>query len=644
MRPGSVTVKFVEDRREALRQQWGQRNRRMDEMEKLYRMQVWKGKAPEGEYRVSSPRACTTVESFRTLLLTQHPVISVPASEVRGVAQERAEQLEKYLYGTWARMAMMAVLDDAEWYADCLGLGIVRLLYDDRAAEGEFPLFAQALDPRNCYPVWDPRRPLEPVEVVHSYKRRRRDIEVEWGVKLTPGKGVGDLEEWRDEKADYTEYWRVDLVEEKDKAEEAEGQAAEGEEPEHRGMMRRVVDRLQARGKGKRTARAVWKRRTLHCVVVDGQWVKKPTWVPGYERLPFYCWAGVRTPLASEDGTLSVLFPLAGGAKETDDVLGILGAEHLLLGMKMAIVSKFANGAAWTDDQELEQLSWNPRALNRVKPGAKIGLLMPPSPTPAVDQLMAQLQALGDDASLPPAMRGQYVGDVSGLYLSAITNPVLMKVAARQRDREAACAAINAGILALTEEYAPPEGWLVYGADKGGQDFELQLGPDQIGGYRRTRVKLSASLPKDSAGEIMSLAALVRDRLLSRRTAMDQIQEIRRMAGVSPEDEQRQILTETILAMPEIQQGLAIQALREYDPALADELLGAAGAEAEPGTEGLEAGGAPGPEGPMMGLPPSVLPPGAVPEAVGGQDLGAMAALLGGEPMPWGPGPGPVEE
>lgn len=666
-----IDPQYVHSRRDALADLHVARNERMDTMEQLYLLDVWEGEAQEGELRVSSPRAWNTVEGFRTLLLTQPPVIDVPASELGRVEQDRADAIEKFLYGCWSRADVMGAADEAEFYANCLGLGVLKVVYDETQPEGELPIVCQALDPRNVYTSWDPRKRLRAMEVAHSWERPRREIEAEWGREL-PGRdeeeATAALDGWLDEEVCYTEYWREVVVEEEEVIEPEEDEE-ELELQEPLGIMGQLAQRVRAVGQRlwpgagseegeeleaesedeeseeepEPETRTVRRRRILHCVEVEGAWMKEPTFVPGYDRMPFLFWAGVRTPLRGADRCQSVLFPIAAGAAEGDqDVIGVAGAENMLLAMEMRIVQMFANNAMITNDQDLADagLDYNPGALNyargEVKPLAPVGT------APGVDKLQAKLNSLADDATLPPAMRGQYVGDVSGLYLSAITNPVMMRIAQRQRDRERAFQDLNALILALTEEYAPTEGWLVYGEDQMGGEFETRLRPSEIGGYRRNRVKLSASLPKDTAGEVMTLSGLVDKKLLSRRTAINEIQQIKRLSGQSAQDEMQMMLIESILFDDdETRRTLAEAALREYDAALADQVAQraeqarTARAEMAKAMEGLGGGG----QGPMQGMPPGVVPPQSVPPAVGQRNPAAMMRMQGeGPPRPPGPG------
>ena len=211
MKPGDITTTFVHSRFEALKSRWGERNSRMDEMERLYLLDMWQDAPEPDERRISAPVCWNIVESFRTLLLTRPPVISVPASEVKAVETDRADQIEKYLYGAWHQAHVSDALHLAEWHASCLGEGVLRCVYDPETVEDEFPLVVQALDPRTVYATPSGRAGQD-LEVVHSWERSRREIEAEWGVELArPSKADVSVEEWLDEEVEFIDYWRVDV-------------------------------------------------------------------------------------------------------------------------------------------------------------------------------------------------------------------------------------------------------------------------------------------------------------------------------------------------------------------------------------------------------------------------------------------------
>jgi len=653
MKPSEITTEFVQSRYTALAEKWSKRNSRMDDYEKLYLLDMWEESPEPDERRISAPVCFNTVESFRTLLLTRPPVISVPPSEVKAVATDQADQIEKFLYGVWYQGRVLDALNLAEWHASCLGEGVLRCVYDPEVVEDELPLVVQALDPRTVYANPSGREGQD-LEVIHSFKRARREIEAEWGeLKRGPEAGA-NLEEWLDEEVDFVDYWRVDVEEVEEPVEER--RADEGEEPE--GVLARLVamakrairagtpepaaavnefgERIEEEGEeGEERIRKVRRRVVTNCVVVEDQFLKEPMRMPGYRRLPFIRYAGIATPLADENGALSVLFPITGGSRK-NGAMGLAAGINELLAMKQRLIEMYANGAIITDDTDLE-IDFRPGAVNTMRKGAQWSFLVPPGPHPAVDQQIALIERLTQDATVSAAMQGRYVGTVSGIALSAMNNPVLMRIAHRQQVRERAYQELNRLILSLAEEYVPAEGWYVWGTDRQGGTFELALKPGVIAGYYRNRVELSASLPKDEAGEVMGLANLVGQKLISRETFLDQLQRIKQLSSQSPQDEMKKILRDMLLFEGPTTERLAQVVLADYSEELAAALAPAPSPTPQPSPTGAGGGG------PMMGMPPGVVPPQAMPEAVGAggpEQLAAMMAMMGNAPPGAGRPPG----
>lgn len=606
------TEDFVEARRDALKDGMGDRNDRMDDMVDLYRLDVWEKSAEPEERRVASPRAFTIVEAYRTLLFTRRPVISVTESQVNRVAQSQAEQIEKFLYGAWDEMRLLNVIDEVEFWACCAGRGVFKVVYQPRTPEDELPLMAQSIDPRCFFSSPSTFRPGESVEVAHNFMRTRREIEQDWG-PLTKDRpdDPKEVEDWLDGEVEYTDYWRQVLVEE-DK--EDEDEIAEP------GPVEQALTALQklfgVRGEEEEEEEEpekVWVRKVVNCVLADDEFVKDPVFVPGYERIPFFYWDGVHTPMPAEDESLSVLFPVSGG-KRPSGTQGLLATENQLLSLKVRLLEIYANAAAVTNDPALSDLDMTPGAVTVASmPDYKIDWVMPPGAHPDADKVMMQVERLAQDSTIPASLQGRYEGEISGVALSLMTNPVLMRIAARQRDREEVLQQMNKLILGLVEEWAPAEGWVVFGKDRRDMEFECRLRPADIHGYRRNSVKLSASLPKDAQGELMLHANLVKAKMESRRTAIDRIQEVTGRAGHSPQDEIQQILIESILIdEEESRKAMALKALDEYDPTLAADVLGMQqGAQGMPGQQpGPPPQGPPmmGP-GPMGGIPPQTVPP-----------------------------------
>ncbi len=633
MNLSDITERFVQERRDALERRWGARNERMNDYEKLYLLDMWESQAEPDERRIALPIAWTRVEAFRPLFLAQHPVISVPLSHIQAVEQRRADKIEKYLYGVWYEANVLQAADLAEWSACCLGEGVFRCLYTDEMADDELPLLITALDPREVYAT-PGTRPGRDREVVHYMQRRRRDIEAEWGHTLKEGgrpTNAEELELWLDGDVDYIDYWREELVEVEEEIapepEEELGPLAKAMDWARRQMEDVFGTERPAEPEGPAT-RNVKRRQIINCVLADEEFVKKPVVMPGYNRIPFIRYPGISTLLPDQDGALSVLFPITAGSHKPGTV-GVAAAMSELATFKQRIIELYAAGAFVTDDNSLTSVDTKPGALNYIARDTKLNWLAPPGPHPTIDQQMALLDQQLEDATVSRAMMGQVGREMSALAISAMNNPVMMRVASRQLLRERAYQDLNELILSLTEQYAPPDGWHVSGPNQDGMDTEVQLRPDEIGGYYRNRVQLTASLPKDEAGEIMVLSQLVDKRQLSRETFLDALQKIKRMPTQSPMDEMKRILRDTMLFEGPTAQALAQLVLSDYDAELAAAL------QPQPAPQPQTPGGPAGPagQGPMEGLPTSVLPPGAVPPQVGLESMMGME----GTPMPGPP-------
>lgn len=638
------TADWVQGRADTMKSNLQERESLMDDMEAIYLLDVWQGAKGEDERRVTSPRGMMVVEAARMLLFTKRPILEVPPSDVRKISQDSADAMEKYLYGAWDQMRMHHINDLTEWYATCLGMGVTRVVYDPMTPRDEYPIIAQALDPRKVYYTPDPRRPFSDREVAHWMKRTRRDIINEWGEypDLTPELMASD--NWLSEEVDYIDYWATDIV-------EAPVEEEEDEEEEMVGMLGRAVKAVrdfvgapegEEEEEGDRTGDAErdmrLKRVAINGVLVEGQWLKEPVVLPGYERCPFFRWGGITTPLEDHNANLSVLYPITGGAR-TGGAQGLTATENELISMQLRITEQFANAAAVVNDPDLAQLDTAPGAVNvSQKPDLNIQWVVPPNTGPDVAGFVAQLNSLAEQATIPSALMGQYQAAVSGVALSMLTNPVLMRVAGRQREREEVLQELNKHILALTEEYAPTKGWTVWGQDSEGVEFEARLAPAEIAHYRRNRVKLSARLPNDAPNMAIALAQLVDRKMLSRRTGIEQVQQLFDLAGQSPSDELKQIMIEGILFEQDAtRQAMAQRALQEYDQVLAAEVLRQEVAQEQPaGPPGAPPGMPPGaPAGPMAGMPPNAAPPQGMPAAVGAQNPEGMMAMQAGPPGPF---------
>jgi len=632
-----LTISFIQQRVERLKGERGEWNDRASLYERVYLMNLWDDTPEPDERRLVAPTAWTRVESYKALLLARPPVISVPASSVQAVAEDQADQIEKYLWAAWYQADVLGALNHAEWFACAFGEGVLRCLYDDLAADGDFPLLIHGnIDPRNVYALASSRAGLD-IELAHSFKRTRAEIEDEWGE--LPGHPDDSTEAgWLDEEIDFCDYWRVDTVIETRsepvvESEEESGpvthlvktaaeqeEAPEAEEPEVENVPAEIV------------TKRVRKRVVTNAIVAGDDFIKKPTVMPGYSRIPFVRFAGIETPLKGADGALSILFPITAGSQVgNSDVKGVVAALSELLGHRQRIVEMFANGATVVIGADADvTLDFSPSAQNFLPKDAKVEFLVPPGPHPAVDGQLQILDREIEDATISASMMGRHTGDVSGLALSAMASPVLMRIAHRQQIRERAYQDLNELILALTEFYSGPDGWEVWGTDRIGGMIDMVIRPEDINGYYRNRVKLSASLPKDANGDIMIMANLVTQNLISHETFLDHLQQVKDLVRQSPMDEIKAVLRDKMLFGSEVSEILAKLIVTEYSQELADAL----GITLEP--EQPQQPGMPQMQGPPQ-MPPGMMPPPGMPGTTpGGPPLGTANVPA----PPVGPPPG----
>ena len=156
----------------------------------------------------------------------------------------------------------------------------------------------------------------------------------------------------------------------------------------------------------------------------------------------------------------------------------------------------------------------------------------------------------------------------------------------------------------------------------------------------------------------MTLRTLVDSKMLSRRTAQDRLIDLLELHGLSPSEEGQQILVESILyGEDDVRKALAKQAAKEFSAELAEILESIQnppqemppGSPLSGGMPGMPGNSAPpalsGPpgapagmgQGPMMGMPPGVVPPQSIPEAVAARSPVRAARMMSPPPGPGRP-------
>lgn len=592
------------------------RNARMDRYEKVFDMDMWLDAPSDGESRVTSPLGFSTVQQMVALLFTRPYTINVPPAGKGVKANNAAQKKEKYLYGLTDQAGVRQRVRDAAWHAACLGENCIRLYYKGQRYADEFPLCFDAIDPRTIFGTRDAGG-TRYIEVAHSWDRPRREIEQEWGVETrrpdTPFDDAAAEQAWLDEAICYTEYWYEAAKEE----EQWQKQPADEDEDRQRGVMELVkppggistaedaesaeISKLAAEIKPrKRKKIKVLVRKVVHTVVCQGegepQQVKAPVVMPGYSRIPFYSWAGIRTPRPGSKGSLSVLYALTNGVGKNGG-LGVLQTLNELMSMDLTITHKAANPAAMTDDPDLA-VDLTPGAINQVAPGKRgIWYVENPGTAPDVNKLTQMMRDEASRVTIPEVLSGQFV-QASGQALGIMSSVFEQSLGFSQEDAANTLSRMYSQVMELTEYYADPEiGWEVNGEYKR-KNFTEWIKPEDIDGDYRVRVKLSANLPRDTIAMLQSYMQLWKAKAISWETFLDLFQKLTDAGADTPLEEMANVLANMGLLDGKLAQMLAEAMGKEYV-----DLLGVNLPPPEPPPQPPASGGLGGGEGAGGGMP-----------------------------------------
>jgi len=591
------TLEFVCNRREDIVEAAGNRNKRRDRYERYANLDFFEKEAAENEIRMALPIAWDTIVKLKALTFGRRWMVTVPSSGGPDSAEtDRAQKLERFLYGATDRLGLYRHAGYAEQDALTMERGWIKAVYDAQAAEDEFPIRVTTPDPRTVYPVWDTGRE-RPTELIHTWKRTRREVEAEWDVTLTRPMRLVDEDDWLEEEVDFSEYWRVESV-----LDLPQAQDASGDEP--KGSVERMVEEMQnselrmqnsesgtslgeamaaqglyepdtrqsedrgATGKKRQKVRV---RKIVHCAWVgeeEGEgteWVKKPVVMVGYKRIPFFGWAGIGTPPSNKayDGQ-SVLFALsAGDAPEGTKAMGVLQAMNLMASLMLDETVRRAHAPVQTTKKD-GVIDLSPDAVNKLGPGESIGFVASPPQTNDIPKSMGVLAEQMNRVGTPEVLNGQ-VFNLSGQAISGLANAFQMVIADRQTEREAALRDLYSHVLTLTREYADPEdGWEAYGDGRWGKFVNERVKPDEIGASTRVVVKLSSNMPKDEAALASLFMSVWKANGISWETFLDQFQKLFGLAADSPTDEIIRVMRDKLLMSDQMVQELGQPLAKEY--------------------------------------------------------------------------------
>lgn len=669
-----IDAQYIRARTSTLKEAATERNDRISKYLRMYSLDVFEGKMLPNDYRVSLPLAFDLVEKLRALLVTRPPVYTVPAGTANMDTQARAQKIERWLDGAASMMNLDTLLPEAAWWAVCAGMGVMKLAYDPNAAEDEFPLVLHTPDPRACFWSMDARKDRF-TEFIHSWERPRREIEDEWGVKLQPPVKLADavaMADWGDTPVTYIEYW-VELTEWEDVEPPKEPaplltdlvqQAFEAQQGAALGL---APDEIQAALKGGEdytpgekaedkdedekvpvvTRRRV--RKVVHCVAVDeGIYrkgrkaedlgmtiIKKPVVMPYYKRIPFFLFPGTQTPMGGANANLSALYPLTNGSSDKTKSVGVLAALNMALSMELQTLLSAPNSPVLTDDPKLV-LDFAPNSVNYVQEGSKVWRLENDTTNPAAQRVFGALNDQLARVGIPDVFSGK-MEQLSGQAISGFASVFQMSIGFRQQAFERALSAMMEHALCLTKYYSADRGaWRVWGTSKNGKPVDLTLSADDIGDIIRVQVKLSASMPKDTAAMASLWSMLQQKGQISTETLIDLLQKLPEfgLAAESPEDEMQRILRDKILTNPKFMEMFAGQTAAQFLPFLM-------GAENTTPEQIAQANALFAPAPPPMAGPPGMgqmQGPGNPMTMRPGMPPGMAPGAMPGAPMPGGPG------
>lgn len=483
------------------------------------------GKVPDkspDEVRVIVPIAQGTVDTFIELLLTKRPVISVPRLGVSKEDTAAAEHNEKVLWATWDEAQILRQVADSLWHGLVDGWGVLQLVWDFGAGPGESKIVVQSHDPYNVYAM-PSDRPGVWEYVIHAYPVLVGGLRNRW----TSGKQ--SLRRTRVATA------TLDKLEDDD--------------------MVTLIDYWDKEFNGVAVAYSVADKERGSTEVVE--WLKEPL-EHGYGFLPWeiYFPSPLPFPTVGERFGTSILYPIQDLIVEYSQLVSIRGT-YMRRHLDPPLITKTQEGRDFAPVRTEAGLHF------RLETDESAEYLVNPGTMPQLDgQLQIVKQAI-ENASLPAVLQGQYVGSVSGVAMSLLRNPTLMKVGFKQGALERVLSSLNARILTLYEKYLtrPVELW---GHNPDGRPLGVEIDPKKICGRYKNDVKLSASLPTDDANTVNMVVALVQVKLISRQTGLDVLQQmLHDMLPQSVTDENQRVLAESILDNPQLLQGLAQRAAEE---------------------------------------------------------------------------------
>jgi hypothetical protein len=494
------TISEFQTKFDAVRAMYTQRNINMTAWRNLYFMDPKavfvnnKGEYMEpepDEKRIVLPIAQNIVESYRELLLAKSPAISVPQKSVEGESLLTAEHNEKALLAIWSMAWVNDRLADSMWHALVDGWGVLQTIWD-KNDQNDCPIRVLHHDPYNVYPMPDEYHTGWKY-VIHAFPRLVGSIRSEWPKDddeeskqyKTAKKALDELElegMLDTDEIMYFDYWDGEV--------NAIG-----------------CSYTKVTSKRSKTTTTITK------------WLKEPA-KHGYGFLPWYIYLPCRLPFKNVGERMGTSIIYA--------ITEIIKYRCTLISEKATFTSRWQDPPLVTITEagdEFEPVRSQSGMQLKLKVGESAMYLVHPGVPPALDTLMQDVDTFIETSGLPKVLQGLYTGAASGVAMSLLRNPTLMRVAFKQKSVENACIQMNSDFLRLLERKLskPIDLW---GTDKIGAQFDTVTDPKKIGKYYRNTVKLSASLPSDDANTVNMLTSMITSGMLDVTTARDVAQQV----------------------------------------------------------------------------------------------------------------------
>jgi hypothetical protein len=482
------------------------------------------------EKRIILPIAQNIVEGFRELLLAKSPSISVPQSSVEGESLKQAEHNEKTLLAAWDRAEVYERLRDALWHGLVDGWGVMQMVWNKESDTG-FPITVLHHDPYNVYAM-PSATPNRWQYVIHTYPRLVGSIKEEWPKIKDERKRASKVAKESIELMDLDEYKDTDTVT----------------------FFDYWDDEVNAVG-----ISYVKTEKYSRAETIVTRWLKEPT-AHGYGFNPWYIMLPCRLPFKNEGEKMgvSILYSVEELIKE----------KCKNISEKATMVARYMDPPLITITEmgtDFEPVRTERGMHLRLRTGEDAKYLVHPGTPPQLDTLGMELSENIEAAALPKALQGLYEGNVSGIAMSLLRNPTLMKIAFKQKEMERVLENLNSDMLKLLEKKVTKPMY-IYGESREGGQINVTFDPAIVDGYYRNSVKLSASLPTDDAGVVNMLATLVQLKIIDVTTARDVAQQT--MHDLVPQsliDEEMKILASMALQDPTLIQSLAMEIAKKVN-------------------------------------------------------------------------------